>query len=72
MSDLGLDELWIRCFGLGGLLGVVELRATLDDERRPTSCEHDVIAQALNEYFLDCGLPRTVIYSEGLDNPHET
>jgi hypothetical protein len=64
-------KLWLRCFALGGTLDGSDPRATVQGARTPTAHEHDVIAQALNEYFLDHGLSSPVVYSEGLDNPYD-
>jgi hypothetical protein len=62
---LSLRDLWLRCLGLGGLLTPVELTATLAGQRIITSHEYDVVAQALNERFMDDGSDHPVPYADG-------
>ena len=65
-EHLGLSsgELWVRCLGLGGLLTLVELTACLAGRRAITSTEFDVVAQALNERFMDDGGDHPVAYAD--------
>jgi len=67
MSELTLDDLWVMCMALGGTLTRDELEATLAGRYRPNNAEHDLIAQALNDYFTERGQDHPVAYSHELD-----
>ena len=65
--DAGLShsELWLRYFGLGGMSNAMELQAFLYGALRPRAHDREVIAQALNERFVELGGNHPVPYSEG-------
>lgn len=63
-ARLSHSELWMRYFELGGMSSTFQLDAYLHDALRPSRHEHDVIAQALNERFLELGGNHPVPYSE--------
>ena len=65
---ISLDDLWLRCFAIGTMNTATELEAFLRDADRPTRHEYNVIAVALNEYFVEVGSSRVVPYSED-DSP---
>jgi hypothetical protein len=65
---ISLDDLWLRCFALGTMNTATELEAFLRDRGRPTRHEYNVIAVALNEYFVEIGSSRVVPYLED-DSP---
>lgn len=67
LSHLGVDDLWHACMGIGLNLDRAELEAVLDGRRRASNHEHDVIAQALNDHFLERGQDHPVAYSDDLD-----
>ena len=54
------DELWLRCFALGTLHTPAELEGFLQGEGRPTRHEYNLIALALNEYFVERGVTQFV------------
>lgn len=64
--DAGLthSELWLRYFELGGMSTTFQLEACLHGALRPSTHEHDVIAHALNERFVELGGDHPVPYSE--------
>ena len=66
---LSVGALWLRYFELGGMGSVVELEAYLYGALQPTASEHDVLAQALNERFVQLGGIYTIPYSDDED-PH--
>jgi hypothetical protein len=68
MSDLRLDDLWIAYVGLGGMMTEAEVEATLRGLREPTAYEHNVLAQALNDYFTERGQDHPVPYAGDLDD----
>ena len=55
--ELGLTlyELWVAYFALGGLRDSRALGAYLDGTGITTDTDHDVIAHALNETFVELG-----------------
>jgi hypothetical protein len=63
-SDLSLPELWGRYLQLSGTQTLPELRTYLDGRSQWSFAEHDIAAQALNEYFTDRGLDHPVAYAE--------
>jgi hypothetical protein len=54
-SMLSYDELWMRCFGLGGSATVDELRSYFQEDGMLSREDVNVMAQAFNEHFLDLG-----------------
>jgi hypothetical protein len=53
---LSFDEIWLRCFALGGSSTPLEIDAYIHGALRPTRHEFNVIAIALNEYLTDIGV----------------
>jgi len=62
-AGLSLDELWLRYFELGGMNTPVELEALLYGALSATDHNHDLIAHALNERFVELGGNHPVPYS---------
>ena len=50
---LSVEALWLRCFELGGMNTQLQLDAFLHGITRPTPHEHNLMAVALNQYFMD-------------------
>ena len=50
---LSIEELWLRCFELGGMSTQLQLDAFLPGIIRPTPHEHNLMAVALNQYFME-------------------
>jgi len=63
-AGLSLFELWLRCFGLGGMSAPLELEAYLLGALQPSVLEHDLIVAALNERFAELGQGRPIFYSD--------
>jgi hypothetical protein len=63
-SGLSYRELWWRQLCVGGDASSLELEAYLLGLLRLTPYQHDLIAQALNEYFLDLGQDHPVAYAQ--------
>jgi hypothetical protein len=61
-ADLSHGELWLRYFELGGMSSGVELEAVLYGALLPAHHDHDVIAHALNERFVELGGNHPVPY----------
>jgi hypothetical protein len=70
--DAGLShgDLWLRYFELGGMSSAMELEAFLYGVLRPSAHDREVIAQALNECFVELGGNHPVPYAaSGPDGP---
>ncbi|WP_345427082.1 hypothetical protein [Pseudonocardia xishanensis] len=63
LSELDLAQLWIASLTLGGTLSQAELEAALRGELSLSGHEHDVVAQAINDYFTERGQNHPVAYS---------
>jgi hypothetical protein len=66
MSDLSPYELWVRYLALSGCHSLQELENYVNGLSVWTAHEHDVAAQALNEYFSARGMDHPVAYAEEL------
>jgi len=63
-ADLSQEQLWLRCFALGGALQPVELEAVLHGALRPDRQSWNVIAHVLNERFDELGMSQRVAYND--------
>jgi hypothetical protein len=61
-AALSHGELWLRYFGLGGMSTGFQLEAFLYGALEPTEHDHDIIAHALNERFVELGGNHPVPY----------
>lgn len=66
MDLAGLDyhTLWLRYLALGGNGTVDEVRRHVTDASDEHAAEHNLIAQAINEVFLDRGENHPVAYQQ--------
>jgi hypothetical protein len=55
LSGLGYPELWLRYLAVGGDAAELEFEAYVLGLLIPEAHQHDLIAQALNESFMECG-----------------
>lgn len=62
---LTLHQLWLGYLAVGGDGSLVDVRGWLADAPVAPAGDHDLLAQALNEGFLDQGLNHPVPYTEG-------
>jgi putative hemolysin len=64
--DAGLShsDLWLRYFELGGMSNAMEWEAFLYGVLQPSAHDREVIAQALNERFVELGGNHPVPHSE--------
>jgi hypothetical protein len=65
-AGLSHGELWMRYFELGGMSSGFELETFLYGLTAPTPHDHDVIATALNERFVELGGNHPVAYLENV------
>jgi len=63
-AALSHGELWLRYFELGGMSTGLQLEAYLYGALRPTHHDHDIIAHALNERFVELGGNHPVPYAD--------
>jgi hypothetical protein len=63
-AALSHGDLWLRYFELGGMSTGLQLEAYLYGALRPTGHDHDIIAHALNERFVELGGNHPVPYAE--------
>ena len=63
-ADLTHAELWLRYFELGGMSTGLQVEAFLFGALEPSVHDHDVIAHALNERFVELGGNHPVPYLE--------
>ena len=64
LSGLPLSGLWLNYFALGGNASPTRVAAYARGLPRPDSYQHNMIAQALNEYFTDRGEDHPVAYQD--------
>lgn len=64
LSGLTITELWLRYLAVGGTASPVRLAAYARGLLRPDSHQHNMIAQAINEYFFDRGEDHPVSYRD--------
>ena len=63
-AGLSHEELWLRYFELGGMSTALQLEAFLYGALTPEVHDHDLIAHALNERFVELGGNHPVPYLE--------
>ena len=63
-AQLTHAQLWLRYFELGGMSSAMEVEAYLYGALQPTANDHDIIAHALNERFVELGGDHPVPYSD--------
>lgn len=62
LSTLTYPELWARYVALGGAGTIEHLRRHIESRDCPNDHEHNVIAQALNDSYLEQGRDHPVAY----------
>lgn len=65
-NEVGLTvgELWLRYFGLGGMVTPLEIDAVVHGALAPSDADYDILAHAINERFLELGGDHPVPYSD--------
>jgi hypothetical protein len=63
-AGLSPDELWVRYFELGGMSTALQVDAFLHGALVPTFHDHDLLAHALNERFVELGGNHPIAYLE--------
>jgi hypothetical protein len=62
LSGLTLSELWLRYLAVGGSASQARVAEYARGQLRPDSHEHNMIAQAINEFLRDQGEGHPVCY----------
>ncbi len=62
-TGLSRNQLWLRYFELGGDATPLELEAALTGLVRLNRLQHDIVAHALNERFMELGRNHPVPYA---------
>jgi hypothetical protein len=61
-SGMTFTELWIRQLGVGGTAGRLEVEAYVLGLLESDPFQHDLLAQAINEHFIERGRDHPVGY----------
>jgi hypothetical protein len=66
LSGMNYDQLWVRQISIGGAIGSLEIEAYVLGVLNPDPYRHNLIAQAINEHFMDLGGDHPVAYDDSL------
>lgn len=66
LGEISIEQVCANAAALDGALTGVEVAAVLEGARTCTAHEHDVVAQAINDQFIDGGGDHPVRYSDEL------
>ena len=69
LAGIGLDDLWVRYLSLGGNNDRGQLGSHITAQTCPDPHDHNVIAQAINEPFLERGQDHPVAYKHLTGTP---
>ncbi|MHB1598554.1 MAG: hypothetical protein ACYCXY_06620 [Acidimicrobiales bacterium] len=69
-AELSQGELWMRYFELGGMSTALEVEAFVFGALEPSPHDHDVLAHALNERFVELGGNHPVPYADSVEEEH--
>lgn len=64
LSGLSSRELWLRQLGVGGDMGELEIEAYVLGLLPPDAHHHNMIAQAINEHFVERDEDHPVAYQQ--------
>jgi hypothetical protein len=67
LSGMSYQELWLRHIAVSGTIGELELEAYVLGLLVADDFQHNLIAQAINEYFLDQGQDHPVAYRDSAE-----
>jgi hypothetical protein len=56
-ADLGIEELWLRYFSIGGIAGQFEVEAYIHGAIALPALQRDILAHALNERLDELSAP---------------
>jgi hypothetical protein len=61
---MSLHQLWVGYFAVGGNAPLAQVDEWLSGASSPSPGDHDLLAQALNDEFLERGLNHPIPYSD--------
>ncbi|MDQ3895833.1 MAG: hypothetical protein M3326_01060 [Actinomycetota bacterium] len=64
--DLTVVQVWLGYVGVGGGASLSIVEGWLFGAAEPSAREHDLMAQSLNDHFIERGLNHPVPYAESL------
>jgi hypothetical protein len=64
LSGMTPGELWLNYYSVGGDASELEVEAYALGLLRPDAYQHNLIAQAINEHFVDNGQDHPVSYQD--------
>jgi hypothetical protein len=64
-----ISDLWIAAVAIGGAFSHHDIDQIASGQRQATPTEHDILAAAMNEHFLDHGYDHPVAYWHDLPTP---
>jgi len=64
LSGMSFPELWLRQIAISGTIGELELEAYVLGLLMPDNYQHNLIAQAINEHFIELGQDHPVGYRD--------
>jgi hypothetical protein len=62
LAHWNISDLWVAAVGIGGALSHHDVDQIASGERLATPGEHDILALALNEHFVDRDQDQTISY----------
>lgn len=69
LAGLSYHQLWVRYLELGGLGSMAAVRDHVESDQCPDPTEHKILAQVLNEIFVDRGHDHPVDYQHREPHP---
>lgn len=64
LANISMQQLWLDQIALGGTAGLMETEAYVLGLLYADAYQHNLLAQALNEHFLEAGRDHPVAYQE--------
>ena len=62
-AGIGMTELWVRYFALGGMSTPIEFEAYVLGVLEPSRYEHNLVVHAINEHHVERGGNHPVPYA---------
>jgi len=62
LTGWNTSDLWVAAVAIGGAFSHRDVGQITSGERRATPAEHDILAAAFNDYFVDHGEDHPISY----------
>lgn len=66
-AGMATIDVWLAYFALGGMESLAAVTAILSGTVVPSNLDYDLLAQAMNERFMDSGRDHPVPYHDEID-----